>query len=71
MSTQRPASVDTNVIGMTDYLILFRITWKNDLEAVKELLRYKIDDKEEMNRTLSEIQTAGFMEGLAVDFQPY
>lgn len=71
MSTQRPASVDTNVIGMTDFLILFRITWKNDLEAVKELLRYKIDDKEEMNRTLSEIQTAGFMEGLAVDFQPY
>jgi hypothetical protein len=28
MSTQRPASVDTNVIGLTDYLVLFRITWK-------------------------------------------
>jgi ABC-type cobalamin/Fe3+-siderophores transport system ATPase subunit len=69
MSTQRPASVDTNVIGLTDYLVLFRITWKNDIEAVKELLKYRISEKEEMNRTLSDLQHFGFMEGYAVDFQ--
>lgn len=69
MSTQRPASVDTNVIGLTDYLVLFRITWKNDLEAVKELLKYRIEDKEEMNRTLSDLQHFGFMQGYTVDFQ--
>jgi DNA helicase HerA-like ATPase len=68
MSTQRPASVDTNVIGLTDYLVLFRITWKNDLEAVKELLKYRIEDKEEMNRTLSDLQHFGFMQGYTVDF---
>ncbi len=69
MSTQRPASVDTNVIGLTDYLVLFRITWKNDIEAVKELLRYRIETKEEMDKTLSELQHFGFMEGYTVDFQ--
>jgi len=68
MSTQRPASVDTNVIGLTDYLVLFRITWKNDIEAVKELLKYRIETKEEMNQTLSELQHMGFMEGFTVDF---
>jgi DNA helicase HerA-like ATPase len=69
MSTQRPASVDTNVIGLTDYLVLFRITWKNDIEAVKELLKYRIDTKEEMDKTLSDLQHFGFMEGYTVDFQ--
>ena len=68
MSTQRPASVDTNVIGMTDFLVLFRITWKNDIEAIKELLKYRISDKEEMNKTLADLQHFGFMEGYAVDF---
>jgi len=68
MTTQRPASVDTNVIGLTDFLILFRITWKNDVEACKELLKYRIKDKEEMNETLSNMQHFGFMEGYAVDF---
>jgi len=68
MSTQRPASVDTNVIAMTDFLVLFRITWKNDIEAIKELLRYRISDKEEMEKTLGDLQHFGFMEGYAVDF---
>jgi DNA helicase HerA-like ATPase len=68
MSTQRPASVDTNVIGMTDYLILFRITWKNDIEAVKDLLKYRVTDKEELNKILGDIQHSGFMEGYCVDF---
>lgn len=68
MTTQRPASVDTNVIGLTDYLVLFRITWKNDIEAVKELLKYRIEDREEMNKTLSDLQHFGFMQGYVVDF---
>jgi hypothetical protein len=68
LSTQRPASVDTNVIGMTDYLILFRITWKNDIEAVKEILKHQVGTKEEMDNILSNIQKSGFMEGYAVDF---
>ena len=68
MSTQRPASVDTNVIGLTDYLVLFRITWKNDIEAVKELLKYRISEKEEMDKTLGDLQHKSFMTGYAVDF---
>jgi Zonular occludens toxin (Zot). len=69
MTSQRPAMVKTDVIGLTDYLVLFRITWKNDIEAVKELLKYRIDSKEEMNKTLSDLQHFGFMEGYTVDFQ--
>lgn len=69
MTTQRPASVDTNVIGLTDYLVLFRITWKNDIEAVRELLKYRVTDKAEMNKLLGNLQSFGFMEGYIVDFQ--
>lgn len=69
MTTQRPASVDTNVIGLTDYLVLFRITWKNDIEAVRELLKYRVTDKAEMNKLLGNLQHFGFMEGYIVDFQ--
>lgn len=68
MSTQRPASVDTNVIGMTDYLILFRITWKNDLKAIEEILKRQVKSKEEMDEIIRNIQNSGFMEGYAVDF---
>ena len=69
MTTQRPASVDTNVIGLTDYLVLFRITWKNDIEAVRELLKYRVTDKTKMNKLLGNLQYFGFMEGYIVDFQ--
>ena len=68
MTTQRPASVATNVIGLTDFLVLFRITWKNDIEAVKELLKYRVGDKEKMAEILASLQHKGFMEGYIVDF---
>lgn len=65
MSTQRPASVNTSVIGMTDYLILFRITWKNDLEAIKEIVKHQDVDVDAM---LKDLQKFKFMEGYAIDF---
>jgi len=67
MSTQRPASVATNVIALTDYLILFRITWKNDTKAVQEILQYKLD-KDQQKNVIGKLQTYDFMEGYVVDF---
>jgi len=67
MSTQRPASVATNVIALTDYLILFRITWKNDTKAVQEILQYKLD-KDQQKNVIGKLQTYDFMEGYVLDF---
>lgn len=65
LTTQRPASVNTNVIAMTDYLILFRITWKNDLQAIKEIIKHQDVD---VDQILKDLQKFGFMEGYAIDF---
>ncbi len=67
MTTQRPASVATNVIALTDYLILFRVTWKNDTKAIEEILKYQLD-KAETNNAIKNIQSFGFLEGYLLDF---
>jgi len=38
MTSQRPATVHKNVLALTDYLVLFRVTWAHDLKAVRDLL---------------------------------
>jgi len=68
MTSQRPASVKTNVIALTDYLISFRLTWKNDVEAFKKLIENQVT-KEELKKILSELQRLGFMEGFLIDYR--
>jgi len=68
MTSQRPASVKTNVIALTDYLITFRLTWKNDVEAFKQLVDNQID-KEDLKKLLADLQRLEFMEGFIIDYR--
>ena len=68
VSTQRPASVHKNVLALTDYLILFRLQWTHDLQAVKELLSHVLE-KDELNSVLKTLPTLGFMEGYVIDYR--
>ncbi len=67
-TSQRPAFVSKKVLGLTDYLILYRVTYTADVKAVKDLLK-------EMNQPMAEkivaeIQTKPFLNGYAIDFRP-
>jgi len=68
MTTQRPASVKKNTLALTDYLILFRVTWTHDLEAVKDLIRNQCD-KEQTRQILAKLQRCNFMEGFVMDYR--
>lgn len=68
ITSQRPASVHKNVLALTDYLILFRVTWAHDLKAVKDLLQ-DVLDKEEVHRIISKLPRLGFMEGFVIDYR--
>ena len=68
MTTQRPASVKKNVLALTDYLIIFRLTWTHDLEAIRLLIRDQCD-KEQTKTILSDIQRLDFMEGYVIDYR--
>lgn len=68
MTTQRPASVHKNVLALTDYLVLFRVTWTHDLKAVKDLIS-DIIPKEEVSEIMTSLPTKGFMEGYAFNYR--
>ena len=68
MTSQRPASVKKDVLALTDYLILFRLTWTHDIRAVKDLLK-DICSKEELKTILKTLPTLKFMEGFVIDYR--
>ena len=68
LTTQRPASVHKNVLALTDYLVLFRMTWTHDIKAVKDLLS-DILEKEEVASVISALPKLGFMEGFVIDYR--
>lgn len=68
MTSQRPASVNKNTLALTDYLILFRMTWTHDIKAIKDLLSDVIE-KDEVNRIIKTLPRLGFMEGYVVDYR--
>ena len=67
LTSQRPASVDKNVLALTDFLILYRMTWTHDIEATKKILGNKLTT-EEVKSTIAALQTKEFLQGFAVDF---
>ena len=67
-ATQRPAFTSKNVLALTDYLILFRVTYPNDLNAVKEILGNMLT-KEETDEVLNKLKTKEFLNGYSVDFR--
>lgn len=68
ITTQRPASVHKDVLALTDYLILFRLTWTHDVVAIKDLLSHVVD-KEGLKPILAELPRLGFMEGFIIDYR--
>lgn len=69
MTSQRPAAVHKNILALTDYLILYRLTWSHDLKAISEILSKHFKDKKELDLFLKNLSTKGFMEGSTIDFR--
>lgn len=67
-ATQRPAFTSKNVLALTDYLILFRVTYPNDLNAVKEILGNMLT-KEQTDELLNKLKTKEFLNGYSIDFR--
>ena len=66
MTTQRPAFVDKKVLALSDYLLLFRVTYPNDLEVVDKLVA-KTDRREEI---IAALPSKPFLTGYALDYDP-
>lgn len=66
-ATQRPAFTSKKTLGLADMLILYRITYSNDVKAVREILD-NIAGEKVMLSVMSKIQTRGFLEGVVLDF---
>ncbi len=69
LTTQRPAFTSKKVLGLIDFMILYRITYTNDVEAVKDLIKNMLS-KEETEAVIRSVQTKSFLEGYTVNFQP-
>ena len=67
LTSLRPAAVNKNILALTDYLILYRLTWSHDLKAMRDLLAVRVGDKRAKS-LLSSIQSLKFLEGLKIDF---
>ena len=66
-ATQRPSYCSTKVLGLTDMLILGRVSWKQDVVYVKELLGNMLTERE-LDDLIKKIQTKGFLEGYSITF---
>jgi energy-coupling factor transporter ATP-binding protein EcfA2 len=67
-STQRPAFTSKKVLGLIDYLILYRLTYTNDIEAVRKLISGMIPKK--VDEIIGNLQTKQFLEGYTINFIP-
>jgi len=67
LTSLRPAAVNKNILALTDYLILYRLTWYHDLKAMQDLLAIRLGDKRAKS-LLSCIQSLKYLEGLKMDF---
>lgn len=60
MTTQRPAFASKKVLGLSDFMILFRVTYPTDLKVVKQLVH---DEK-----VVQSLPSKPFLEGWYLDF---
>lgn len=67
LTSQRPASVNKNVLALTDFLILYRLTWTHDIKAIEEILSNVLSEQE-LTDVMRTLQTRQFLEGKAIDF---
>jgi len=67
LTSQRPATVAKNVLALTDYLILYRLTWSHDIRAIRELIA-TMKPEREVNAILRKLQTQIYLQGMCIDF---
>ena len=67
-TTQRPASVHKNVLALTDYAIILRMTWTHDLNAVKDLIK-DILPRDVVSKVVADLPKLGFLEGYVIDYR--
>ncbi len=67
-TSQRSAYVKKNVLALTDYLILFRTVYPNDVEVVKKLITGVVSS-ERADFIVDDIKTKPFLCGYAIDFR--
>jgi Predicted ATPase len=68
-TTQRPASVDKNVLALADIMFVMRVAWPTDVEVYEEHLKHMGLTKEERARILTEIAHFGPGEVYVLDFR--
>lgn len=66
--TQRPATLNKNVLGLSDYLILLRVIYTHDVKAINELLQNMLSESESTD-ILNKVQSKSFLNGYAIDFR--
>jgi len=66
--TQRPASVSKDVLALADVLLIMRLAWPGDMEAVEKILKRKYG-REEIDATMQQISHFGVGEVYVVDFR--
>jgi DNA helicase HerA-like ATPase len=66
--TQRPASVSKDVLALADVLLVMRLAWPGDMEAVEKILKRKYG-REEIDSTMQQISHFGAGEVYVVDFR--
>lgn len=68
ITEQRPAQLDKDVLAMTDSLILYRLAWSHDTQAVKAVIAEAIG-KERTQQILSRLPMLGFLQGYNIKFR--
>lgn len=68
LTTQRPAFVSKKVLALTDFVLLYRLTWPNDIKVVKELIGGMLPTQ--CDSVIASLQTQGFLHGYSVNFIP-
>jgi DNA helicase HerA-like ATPase len=68
-TTQRPSFTSKKVLALTDFMILYRITWSTDKDRVKEILGDMVS-KQESEKLLQTLQTESFLSGYTINFIP-
>jgi len=66
--TQRPASVSKDVLALADVLLIMRLVWPGDMEAIEKVLKRKYD-RAEIDATMQKISHFKAGEVYVVDFR--
>ncbi len=68
IATQRPAFCSKKVLALTDFMILYAVTWPADKKVVEELVSDMLT-KEQTEALMNQLQTKSFLQGYTLNFR--